>query len=776
MDTLRVDIAYRPLRIGWVIKEGDFAAFREAVRLSHSIWGGCFNPILIADRELESRQLVELYRLDFLHPIGDGAEVKSFSEKFPHLVRPLIAGRMFLRGTQGTPARSHLLDIHNALTSIRDIPARRAEVVRPAVQYSWNPADPLSDLFLIQLGGYPDPSRIGVDYEKYYHAFLSPTLKPLPGPAPMPAEAMSEFTIARLSRLGMKRHHSIANFWKEAGFFVGSVSDLDDLVCFWNLKAADVSLEFVDPEHIQSFGAVIRRWANLLREEQQRNRQSPWPITVWSRSAEDAREVFPDFKDECALHRVGKTFWDGNTVVPPMMYLDEVSVLGVLGQADTRLRASFALSGKPFSDNHWFSTQKLVASVSFTGGLAGNDHHTLRLPYIPELNLFCSRYMNVDPRTVRLEPDRIGIVVSVSTADSRLYAMPTAELFDQIFQMAGYQTKLSNGGLITRQIIARFGGLFEAAVFRAPGVRQLLKDHGPTSSFTRNSALQTIAGTTRDAPGRKLADVDQLYLPGEVDKEPTTAPSVFSYLVKKGLFRIGRDVQCPNCRLSSWIPIDHLKQMLECELCGAEFDATAQLIDERWAYRRSGVLGSEKNAMGAVPVTLTLHQMYFSLGMSEQAVRYSLSLNLTREGSPSNECEIDFAIMVPRSFPKRAALILGECKDIGPIAPEEFRRDLDTLDRIAAALPSNRFQTFLAVTKLSPFTQDEVACVRQLNSRGEQRVILMSNFELEQNWLLSGLKTRDGRELDTETPEGLVEASAELHMLSPPNPHAEPLQ
>ena len=40
MDTVRVKIAYRPLRICWAIKQGDFAAFREVVRTNHALWGG----------------------------------------------------------------------------------------------------------------------------------------------------------------------------------------------------------------------------------------------------------------------------------------------------------------------------------------------------------------------------------------------------------------------------------------------------------------------------------------------------------------------------------------------------------------------------------------------------------------------------------------------------------------------------------------------------------------------------------------------------------------
>lgn len=69
MDTLRVDICYRPLRVGWVIKSDDIEGFRQAGKLSHTLWGGRFNPILMADREDEARRLIDLFRVDLLLPI-----------------------------------------------------------------------------------------------------------------------------------------------------------------------------------------------------------------------------------------------------------------------------------------------------------------------------------------------------------------------------------------------------------------------------------------------------------------------------------------------------------------------------------------------------------------------------------------------------------------------------------------------------------------------------------------------------------------------------------
>lgn len=58
---------------------------------------------------------------------------------------------------------------------------------------------------------------------------------------------------------------------------------------------------------------------------------------------------------------------------------------------------------------------------------------------------------------LRIESERIGIVIDAADADAWLYALPVADLFDHIFGMAGYTTKLSNGGLITRQLISRGG-------------------------------------------------------------------------------------------------------------------------------------------------------------------------------------------------------------------------------------------------------------------------------------------------------------------------------
>jgi hypothetical protein len=38
--TLRIDICYQPLRVGWAIRRGDFDLLRRIIRRSHPLWGG----------------------------------------------------------------------------------------------------------------------------------------------------------------------------------------------------------------------------------------------------------------------------------------------------------------------------------------------------------------------------------------------------------------------------------------------------------------------------------------------------------------------------------------------------------------------------------------------------------------------------------------------------------------------------------------------------------------------------------------------------------------
>ncbi len=746
MDTVRVDISYRPLRIGWAIRTGDMDAFRAAARVSFALWGGRFNPIIAVDRQEEAARLIDAFRVDMILPVGDSEEVKAFPKRFPYLINPFYRDNVFV-GDGEDGARSHVLDIHNALSHLHDKPEWKTVKDRGLRLYTWAPDDPLANIFLLHFGEYPSPDEIHIEYRDFLKNGGEAKEIAIDSASKLEADIFEHPSISFVSRYGIERNYRVHGGWDTPGFYSGDASNFDDLVCCWNLRAADIPLLFVDVKHLDRYGDTIGSWAKMMRHNLSHRRlEFERTVAVWVREeamdinnmAKAMADVTKPFGGQASMVcPVREGTWNGLNVRPPTMSLGEGSTLGVTGNESGRPKISFSLDDKPFSDDLFFHTQFLVASLSFIGGLYGDEQHMLVPPFIPELNEFYSRSIHFEYSKLRSEPEQIGLVIDACDKTSFIYALPVADLIERIFDLAGFSVKPSVGGLIARQLIAQLGGLDGARAFKIPGVRRLLKTHGPRAAFTKKSAMEMIGSKDPENPTASFKDYENLYgghHPFGTRLEPG---AVFTYLVEKGLFRMGAELTCPHCRMSSWIPLDVLKQRVVCELCGGEFDATRQLVNGEWHYRRSGVLGTERNAQGAIPVALTLQQLSVNLGGSWDRGMYSSSLDLgPKQGTALPKCEIDFAWLIPQHYPEKTVVIIGECKDRGKGDHGDDKgtinaADIDHLRSVADALPRKRFETFIVLAKLCPFTAEEIALAKTLNGPHRRRAILLTARELE---------------------------------------------
>lgn len=768
-DTMRVDLLYRPLRIGWAVQENDMNAFRQAVRYSYALWGGRFNPILIVDRDLEARQMVELFRLDFIWPLGDSQVVRDFPKKFPHLITPIFGSSIFVKDARWR-SFSYVLDIANAISHWHTKPEWRYLKDQGVRAYQWDQGDPLSDVFLMQLGAFPAIEEIGVDYSAMVAEYAGSEMLDLKMQAPIPSDVAKHPGMAAIGRFGIERHHTVQAGWNAPGFFVGDASDPNDLVTFWNIRACDIPLWFIDPSCLGRYAELVPEWQRTLQSMVE-PRRSEWDrrLGLWSR-----RDIDPAKRPFEEMHltrcRVSDDFWAGGAVSPPVMYFGHASTLGVIGESKGAPRVNFALTDKPFDDDSHFHQQHLVASISLVGGLYDDEHHTFDVPYVPELNEFYARAMHFRYDRFRAEPERVGIVIGAADHDSFLIAMPVADLMQRLFSMAGFDSALSSSGRVVRQLLTQLGGLQGARIFKIPGVRQLLKTFGPRDTFTSRMAFDAIADKRPAGSSSTFAAHTGLFLGPRPVNSNLTPPDVFTFMVDKGLFRMGVDLDCQKCGMPSWVAIDVLKQQMICELCGDGHDVTRQLIAGTWRFRRSGVLGTERNSLGAVPVALTLQQLDTTLGHGLRRSAYSPSLDLTPMAAQElPRCEVDLVWLMIGHFPERASLIFAECKDQGPIKPEDFQRDVDNLRRVANAFPKHRFETYFLFVKLAPFTPEEIAIAGTLNEPYRPRVILLTADELEPYFIFERLKTQHGIDGYAGSAKDLAEVMARCYYA-----HADP--
>ncbi len=208
-----------------------------------------------------------------------------------------------------------------------------------------------------------------------------------------------------------------------------------------------------------------------------------------------------------------------------------------------------------------------------------------------------------------------------------------------------------------------------------------------------------------------------------------TAGMVFEHLVAKGLFRIGAELKCPVCNLPNWYPLDQLRQINICDMCGAEYDATRDLVKSEFMYRRTGVLGLERNAGGAIPVALLLQQLAVNLATLTREHIFLPSFDLTPlHGTDIVACETDFVVLSLGNDRQGTDIIIGECKDAGGTITDD---DVEKLRKVADALKATALNPYILFAKLAPFTAEEIARIKTLNGEHEQRVILLPVDQLE---------------------------------------------
>lgn len=756
METTRLDLSYRPLRIAWAVEAGDFAGLRRAVRFSHALWGGQFNPIVVVDRMAEARQLMEQFRPDMIWPASSGETAKKFGEAFPNLITPFMGTELI--GPEGT---TQVLDVHNALAFLRDKPDGKALRDRGVTLFDWHAEDALADVLLMQLGDYPAPAEIKVDYRRMLTEGLGANTEGVARDGVIPASAIDRANVAVISRFGVtsRRDHRTGF---HPGFFIGDAGNFDDLVGFWNIRAADIPLWFVDQKAIARFEHVIAAWEKRATE-MLAQRRNAWDrqLAVWSRAdvEADARLL-----GERAWLRIPITdfAWNGLNITVPAMQLGETTVLGVVGDSGGKPRISFAYGEKAFADDVWFYQQHLVVSISRAGGLAHNAEYTLSPPFVPELNEFYARQMTLEYDKLRSEPEGVGLVIDACDHDGLLSALPFSDLVAELFKLAGYEAKLSSGGLIARQLINRLGGLQGGRVFKIPGARRLVKAHGPNHSFTRRTALQMIGAQDPESPKSKFSDYADLYIEQRARGLKLSPADVFGYMLEKGLFRMGADVRCPSCQMAGWVSLDQLRQRIACDLCGHEHEVPRQLAEAEWAFRRSGILGAERNAQGAIPVVLAFQQLDTTFHGRSGRTIHSPSLDLVPlAGKPGTACEVDLVwiMAMPRWQSPRTIVVLGECKDQGSIDEPT----MEHLREVADAFPRDRFEVFILLAKIADFSADEIARAKALNRGGINRVIMLTARELEPYFIFERTKKECIFTERGHDPKGLASTTAQIY-------------
>jgi hypothetical protein len=708
----------RPIRIGWCVRGGNLEDYKVAVLLTHTLWGGRFNPILPVDNAQLSDSLIELFQVDALFPVSDDPSVGGFLGGRPHLPWPLLQNGLFVKS--GETSHSPLfLDISHPLFLLKELleSPLPPERLLPSVRGD----DPLSNVLIATFGGYPNDD-FGDEYRQGFRVLLNTSdfeLDPDFEIPPILEEAITPNVVS-----GSRLLTSRPTTWTLPGMYVGDANSFTDLVSFWNLRAAGADLVFHDPLHRKRTQHLLD--AHVKRVTSQFSSRDDWErrFSIWTDENGASDDAIPSVEAPTMRCIARPGIWNGMNIRAPDPWLSsEAATVTVTSDAESTSATIVASWIEGLRRGPRLGFQHAVLSLDTSQLRSTQSDQTFKAFNLPELNRYYGRSSYYDPNSCR--PNRHGLSIIHPAADVSvtIRSHPIRELIQAVFALGRIKATSSHPGLVAAHLVRQMGGIQGCRVFKVAGVRRLIESVSATQSFTRSQALQMIGDIDPNTRQPRFSRYEDLHI-ARRNRSKLTPEDAFLYLLDKRVFRVGLELLCPNCRLTFWKVIDQVGTLTECEYCGEEFNIAMQLRDRDWRYRRSGLFGRDDHQHGAVPVVLALQQL--DANLRYQGSVFSTGMELERDGAPPLKCETDL-VWLGQEHSGRVHLAVGECKTQGEITSD----DVQNLVAVIEALPRRRVSGFLVFAKTSDFTESEIERCRQGSTKHERRVVLLGPRELE---------------------------------------------
>ena len=728
MSSLSLHTQYRPIRIGWCVQSGNWDQLGTALRFTHALAGGKFNPIIPVDQTKLATYLLDRFRVDFLFPVEKAEPITTFINAHDYLMWPEFDyRRLFCEGWEGRPPYATLADIYHVARRIYEGEIKNSAEPRiRASLLSWQADDPLAMVLLATTGAYPPASTTVPSYERLLEERLCAETIQLHPDEPLPAGLNSMLTPSRLCVDELEHDHVPG----DPGFYVGSADNFVDLMNFWNLRATGIELIFVDRRYRTRLKPMIEEHHRWLANLRRRRWHEPGSITIWKQNHHEQQDL--SFLSSKLISRnAGVLSWNGLNIKTSMAHWPRQSALGSVDESGTTPSVTFPLPEKPTYDG--LLEQYIAISISGNDHFFRNRNVTLFPPFLPELNGYYGRKQFFPYGRVRADYGLVGGAISllIRTRDSyiTLRSLSALELVRSLFKRFGVIAKPSQAGLVTNRLISQMGGVQGCRVFKIEGVRTLITEHKPDRHFDRGHACRVIGNFDNDRNRMQFGPFEDLFISTRPRHRELQPQDAFNKLLMQRVLSVGLELRCPHCELAFWQSLDEVKTDVACAYCGIVIDVTMQLRDRNWAYRRSGLFGRDDHQHGGIPVAITLQQLDTQL-LSEGRL-YTTCLDLARGGAPIDACETDFVVVTTGySYhrPHLPQVIIGECKSAGG---QITRDDAEHLGHVASAFPRNRLNPFILFAKTGDFSVDEIEASAIAQDEWEPRVLLLSKDELE---------------------------------------------
>lgn len=717
MPSVTLSLAYRPVRIGFVIREGELDDVVRAATICTQLWGGIFNvlvPIAEGDDAADgAKEIVRRYLVDHLIPLAESDSIARFvrseAERTPSFrfadQEPLVDTGM---------GGERILAYQDMTRPLRSYWWREGRHgANPQVcEAAWSSSDAASAMYAVSFGRFPTEEDHFPSIRDTFVETLNPWEVDLSGEESirLTADAVFPLTLTALelgSPHGWGRRDSLYG-----GVVLGEQRSFDDLVNFWNLRASGF-----DVIYWPTTGSdVLREWVSArLSAEATKLQPESWGIRFTSLGKTDSQgdherlqEVARALVSEdtpIALSSLAGGVLTDPYVGGPAPRTHDRTIVGSIEERYGQPGLVAHLAEPPFRESesrHSWSGQLLAWCIERFPD-TGSQGWTFSLPFVRELNEWFARQMSpAHPFELRVQPDGIDLIRRAYDDSLEIWPLSEDALVARLFERAGFEMRKSTPGQIADRITTVFGGMRWTSFLRIRGVRNLLAKPAARSGLSFNHAAELIRDRSKGSESFAIFRQQHFW-------SGTTPAGVMTYLLESGVFRPGLELRCPECQLRPIIEADLVSTDVTCPLCGARFPLAPRIRRAKWVFQLSGVFRREGGPEGAVPSLLAMGEIL----RSGDVFQRNVMLSAHELVMPDRQCESDFVYLELDRY-GRPSICIGECKDHDQIDAE----DVFNLNSVRTRLRESGTECYVAFSTLRDFfSPEELDLFRELSVR-----------------------------------------------------------
>lgn len=721
-----IDVKTRPIRVGYLVDPNDAGQVRSAIRLSSTLWGGVFCPIVQLHKRMPATWRDKPLKAPPAESVVQGY-LAAFDPDVLIQLSATLPQYVTNRGIEvikpediWQPLKDKSLSpkfgigIFELLNDIFDKYFKYKAKYPVKVVIPTIPTDKLALFWASFLGEVPAELLTVLDKE-YAEPVEIETIA-------FGIQKLRETTKSnvlfpsRLVRHGLRQSRRAGS--REASVFFMDATKLEDIVDYWNLRAmgrqvlpmpqqlvSDTQLRDIVIAFLKYFRrhwphnpavtdqAVFIRSRNCTMEEMQAYAET---LTIQPAADDPSKDPFyilqhwyPRVWDEWARDKDGAD--------PDDIYGEEQSSVDLADTKEMKFRFKPLLP--KFADRYSYHGEPRCGN-ELSLRFYGSDQYLAEV--LPKASgektarVISGRSFRGDWRVgrnglVKLVKDGVSETRDILTSEDVMFAW---------FADLGWKPKLSAPGILAKQIYKRLDG--HSGSLRNEKLLGLLEHMNGGLVRQDGTPLEdNRVGQERDLPV------------GEVKSRLTTSEAhgkVYDYLIAKGVFELGARIQCPNCFRYFWTSVDDLDSEIVCPKCRTGFAAIGNLERSTWSYKTTGPLSIPNYAEGAYAVLLALE--FFS-DYHMHSLRTSRLVSFAAEAPSKTPLEADYAILwheSRRGQPMEGALF-GESKTYRQFEEKDF----DRMEYLAETFPG----CVLAFSTLrKSLTNDEIAAITKIAKRG----------------------------------------------------------